>query len=82
MEIFLYQLKDGKIHLQYLYVKQLNSPIHRMNFMVEVRENVAVPWMGQLSYLCGSIDQEQTVSIVKAAHADFLVTNNFIKFIY
>ena len=42
MEIFLCQLKDGKIHLQYLYVKQ------PMNFVVEVRKNVAVPWMGQL----------------------------------
>ena len=51
MEIFLCQLKDGKIYLQYLYVKQPSSSICRMNFMVEVRKNVAVPWIGQLSYV-------------------------------
>ena len=60
---------------QYLYVKQLSFPIHRMNFMVEVRKNVTVHWMGQLSYV-GALTKSKLCQLLKySAHADFLVTN-------
>ena len=51
-----------------------------MNFMVEV---VAVPWMGQLSYV-GALTKSKLCQLSKlkySAHVDFLVTNFIIKFI-
>ena len=70
METFLCQLKDGKIHIQYLYVKHPSSPIHGMNFMVEVRKNVL--WIGQLSYV-GALTKSKLCQLSKlkySAHAD------------